>query len=138
MTDEFGWSRRNAFIQPQVDAVMLEGLSRFPNVRCLFSRELEAFSQQNGEVTLNLKAPDGQRETVKAQWLVACDGGGSNVRRSLNVPFEGKTAPNQWIVVDNKIILRIRQTQRLFISRRHFTVVNSRRIQEPMVFGITL
>lgn len=82
MTDEFGWSRRNAFIQPQVDAVMLEGLSRFPNVRCLFSRELEAFSQQNGEVTLNLKAPDGQRETVKAQWLVACDGGGSNVRRS--------------------------------------------------------
>lgn len=67
MTDEFGWSRRNAFIQPQVDAVMLEGLSRFPNVRCLFSRELEAFSQQNGEVTLNLKAPDGQRETVKAQ-----------------------------------------------------------------------
>lgn len=100
MTDEFGWSRRNAFIQPQVDAVMLEGLSRFPNVRCLFSRELEAFSQQNGEVTLNLKAPDGQRETVKAQWLVACDGGGSNVRRSLNVPFEGKTAPNQWIVVD--------------------------------------
>ena len=33
MTDEFGWSRRNAFIQPQVDAVMLEGLSRFPNVR---------------------------------------------------------------------------------------------------------
>lgn len=100
MTDEFGWSRRNAFIQPQVDAVMLEGLSRFPNVRCLFSRELEAFSQRNGEVTLNLKAPDDQRETVKAQWLVACDGGGSNVRRSLNVPFEGKTAPNQWIVVD--------------------------------------
>ncbi|XNM61345.1 hypothetical protein ACLK1T_05490 [Escherichia coli] len=31
---------------------------------------------------------------------MACDGGGSNVRRSLNVPFEGKTAPNQWIVVD--------------------------------------
>ncbi len=52
MTDEFGWPRRNAFIQPQVDAVMLEGLSRFPNVRCLFSRELEAFSQQDDEVTV--------------------------------------------------------------------------------------
>ena len=43
---------------------------------------------------------EGQRETVKAQWLVACDGGASFVRRTLNVPFEGKTAPNQWIVVD--------------------------------------
>ncbi len=26
--------------------------------------------------------------------------GASFVRRTLNVPFEGKTAPNQWIVVD--------------------------------------
>ncbi|MGS6556208.1 FAD-dependent monooxygenase, partial [Escherichia coli] len=47
-----------------------------------------------------LKTAEGQRETVKAQWLVACDGGASFVRRTLNVPFEGKTAPNQWIVVD--------------------------------------
>ena len=36
MTDEFGWSRRNAFIQPQVDEVMYQGLSRFPNVLSVF------------------------------------------------------------------------------------------------------
>lgn len=100
MTDEFGWSRRNAFIQPQVDAVMYEGLSRFPNVRCLFSREVESFSQSADEVTLHLKGPGGERETVQADWLVACDGGGSFIRRTLNIPFEGKTAPNQWIVID--------------------------------------
>ena len=100
MTDEFGWSRRNAFIQPQVDAVMYHGLQRFPQVRCLFSREVEAFSQNGDGVTLNLKGPDGERETVRADWLVACDGGASFIRRTLNVPFEGKTAPNQWIVID--------------------------------------
>lgn len=100
MTDEFGWSRRNAFIQPQVDEVMYQGLRRFPNVRCLFSRELEAFSQNGDTVTINLKGPDGERETVQANWLVACDGGASFIRRTLNVPFEGKTAPNQWIVID--------------------------------------
>lgn len=65
MTDEFGWPRRNAFNQPQVDAVMLEGLSRFPNVRCLFSRELEAFSQQDDEVTLHLK--NGRRAAGNGQ-----------------------------------------------------------------------
>ncbi|MEO3988509.1 bifunctional 3-(3-hydroxy-phenyl)propionate/3-hydroxycinnamic acid hydroxylase [Pseudocitrobacter cyperus] len=100
MTDEFGWSRRNAFIQPQVDAVMYQGLTRFPNVRVLFSRELEAFSQNGDSVTINLQCPEGKRETVKADWLVACDGGASVVRRTLNVPFEGKTAPNKWIVID--------------------------------------
>lgn len=100
MTDEFGWSRRNAFIQPQVDEVMYQGLKRFPNVRCLFSRELEAFSQNGDRVTINVKGADGERETIKADWLVACDGGASVIRRTLNVPFEGKTAPNQWIVID--------------------------------------
>lgn len=100
MTDEFGWSRRNAFIQPQVDGVLYAGLSRFPNVRCLFSREVEAFSQNGDNVTLNLKGSAGEHETVRADWLVACDGGASLIRRTLNIPFEGKTAPNQWIVID--------------------------------------
>lgn len=100
MTDEFGWSRRNAFIQPQVDGVLYEGLSRFPHVRCLFSREVEAFSQNSDGVTLNLQGSDGEHETVRADWLVACDGGASLIRRTLNIPFEGKTAPNQWIVID--------------------------------------
>ena len=100
MTDEFGWSRRNAFIQPQVDGVLYEGLSRFPHVRCLFSREVEAFSQNGDNVTLNLKGSAGEHETVSADWLVACDGGASLIRRTLNIPFEGKTAPNQWIVID--------------------------------------
>jgi 3-(3-hydroxy-phenyl)propionate hydroxylase len=36
MTDEFGWSRRNAFIQPQVDAVLYDGLSRFPTCAACF------------------------------------------------------------------------------------------------------
>ncbi len=61
---------------------------------------MEAFSQTGDGVTLNLKGPDGERETVRADWLVACDGGASFIRRTLNIPFEGKTAPNQWIVID--------------------------------------
>ncbi len=100
MTDEFGWSRRNAFIQPQVDAVMYHGLQRFPQVRCLFSAKWKPLRQTGDSVALNLKGPDGERETVRADWLVACDGGASFIRRTLNIPFEGKTAPNEWIVID--------------------------------------
>lgn len=100
MTDEFGWSRRNAFIQPQVDAVLFDGLQRFNTVRTLFSRELLTFSQDSAGVSLQISAPDGRQERVRAQYLVACDGGNSVVRRNLGISFEGKTAPNQWIVVD--------------------------------------
>lgn len=100
MTDEFGWSRRNAFIQPQVDAVLFDGLKRFDNVRSLFSRDMNDFTQDANGVTLHMDAPGGVRETVQAKYLVACDGGNSYVRRTLNIAFDGKTAPNQWIVVD--------------------------------------
>lgn len=100
MTDEFGWSRRNAFIQPQVDAVLYEGLSRFGNVRALFSREALGLEQDADGVSLRVGGADGSSETVRARYLVACDGGSSFVRRQLDIAFDGKTAPNQWIVID--------------------------------------
>lgn len=100
MTDEFGWSRRNAFIQPQVDAVLYQGLARFANVRTLFSRDVVECQQDEQGVSLRMNGPEGRQETVRARYLVACDGGNSLIRRSLEISFEGKTAPNQWIVID--------------------------------------
>ena len=99
-TDEFGWSRRNAFIQPLADRVLFEGLARFANVKVLFSRELEGFELSESGVALTLKNSEGRSERLQAKYLIGCDGGNSLVRRSLDISFEGKTAPNQWIVVD--------------------------------------
>ncbi|MHA3051594.1 bifunctional 3-(3-hydroxy-phenyl)propionate/3-hydroxycinnamic acid hydroxylase [Acinetobacter sp. ANC 4640] len=100
MTREFGWPRRNAFIQPQVDNVLLESLQQYKTATVLFSRDLTQFSQDANGVTLNIETADQKSEVVHAQYLVACDGGNSVVRRTLNIGFDGKTAPNQWIVVD--------------------------------------
>ncbi|MFA5597112.1 MAG: bifunctional 3-(3-hydroxy-phenyl)propionate/3-hydroxycinnamic acid hydroxylase [Pusillimonas sp.] len=100
MTDEFGWSRRNAFIQPQIDAALYRGLSRFKNVKVLFSREVHNLAQDGSGVTLHLKAPGNTEETISADYLIACDGGNSYARRHLGIPFDGKTASNQWIVLD--------------------------------------
>ena len=99
-TDEFGWPRRNAFIQPLADRVLFDGLQRFSNVKVLFSRELDSFEQSDSAVVLNLKDQHGRSERLNARYLIGCDGGNSLVRRSLDISFEGKTAPNQWIVVD--------------------------------------
>ena len=100
LTREFGFSRRNAFIQPQVDNVLLQGLKQYSQTQVLFSRQLTEFSQDAQSVTLKIQNKQGQNEVVKAQYLIACDGGNSVVRRTLNIGFDGKTAPNQWIVID--------------------------------------
>ncbi|MBD8008401.1 MULTISPECIES: bifunctional 3-(3-hydroxy-phenyl)propionate/3-hydroxycinnamic acid hydroxylase [Acinetobacter] len=100
LTREFGFPRRNAFIQPQVDNVLLQGLKQYKNTQVLFSRQLTHFSQDAEGVTLNLQNKDGVAETLRAQYLIACDGGNSYIRRNLGIAFEGETAPNQWIVID--------------------------------------
>lgn len=100
LTSEFGFSRRNAFIQPQVDNALLQGLKQYKKTEVLFSRHLTHFSQDAEGVTLNVQTKDGGAEVIHAQYLIACDGGNSYVRRTLNIPFEGETAPNQWIVID--------------------------------------
>lgn len=99
-TDEFGWSRRNAFIQPQIDNILYQGLSRFAHVQTLFGQEVAGVTQDSSGVTLQLQDAAGATREVRGAWLVASDGGNSFIRRSLNVAFEGRTKPNQWIVVD--------------------------------------
>ena len=99
-TDEFGWSRRNAFIQPQVDEILYQGLERFQDTQVMFGQSVTGITQDAEGVTLTLEDSQGQPRTLRARYVVACDGGNSFIRRALDVPFEGRTKPNQWIVVD--------------------------------------
>ncbi|MFK0206276.1 bifunctional 3-(3-hydroxy-phenyl)propionate/3-hydroxycinnamic acid hydroxylase [Agrobacterium sp. NPDC090283] len=98
-TDEFGWSRRNAFIQPQVDRILFEGLSRFDNVQVRFSTSFVKLEQNADRVLAQVEGPDGPY-TIEADYLVAADGGRSPVRETLGLAFEGETAANQWMVID--------------------------------------
>lgn len=99
-TDEFGWSRRNAFIQPQVDEILYKGLQRFDGTQVLFEQNVTGVTQDAEGVTLTVDNNQGEQRTLRARYVVASDGGNSFIRRTLNVPFEGRTKPNQWIVVD--------------------------------------
>lgn len=101
-TEEFGWPRRNAFIQPLVDRELYEGLARYPNVELTFSRRVDSFVQDADGVTLRVHdVPyDQPVESVRARYMVGADGGRSPTRIALDIPFEGRTDANNWIVVD--------------------------------------
>ncbi len=42
-------------------------------------------------------------ETLRARWLVGCDGGGSLVRRVLGVGFPGEAATTEWILGEMQV-----------------------------------
>ncbi|WP_019926952.1 FAD-dependent monooxygenase [Nocardia sp. BMG111209] len=54
------------------------------------STAVTGFTQDADGVTVGLVGPDGPA-TVRADYLVGADGGGSTVRKALGIPFEGET-----------------------------------------------
>lgn len=101
-TDEFGWSRRNAFIQPEVDRVLYEGLARFPHVRVLFGHEVETIDDDGARVSVSGTTLEGEPFSYDAAYLVGADGGRSRTRKHLGVSFDGQSPSTRWLVVDVK------------------------------------
>ena len=61
---------------------------------------LSDFSQDSAGVAGTLVNPVGEKQLVQAQYLVACDGAKSSVRRGLGLSFEGSTLERLFYVAD--------------------------------------
>ncbi|HWI43138.1 MAG TPA: bifunctional 3-(3-hydroxy-phenyl)propionate/3-hydroxycinnamic acid hydroxylase [Nocardioides sp.] len=96
---DFGWPRRNGFVQPLADRVSFEGLARFDHVSVEFSSRMTGFVQDADGVSVAVEGPDGPR-TLRASYLVGADGGSSVTRKALGIGFPGTTAAESWLVVD--------------------------------------
>lgn len=97
----YGWPRRNAFIQPLVDRVLLDGLSRFTQVAVHWNRAVDDLSEDLSGVTVTVSDPiTGGKDQYTARYVVGCDGGRSLVRKWMGVPWEGSSSPTRWLVVD--------------------------------------
>jgi 2-polyprenyl-6-methoxyphenol hydroxylase-like FAD-dependent oxidoreductase len=61
-----------------------------PNVTVRFGCELTEFVQDAGSVSASVRTGDGAKETIRAAYLVGCDGGSSTVRKQLGIPLQGE------------------------------------------------
>jgi 2-polyprenyl-6-methoxyphenol hydroxylase-like FAD-dependent oxidoreductase len=61
--------------------------------------QLIGFTQDSEGVTANLRGPSGT-SSVKARWLLGCDGGSSTVRRQLGLTLEGGTYDSAFFLAD--------------------------------------
>jgi len=102
----FGWPRRSGFIQPLVDRELYQGLERFEHVDVAFQSEVTAFTEANDHIQVKVQSVDeagdatGACRTVRARYLVGCDGGRSPVRTALGLRFDGKSESTRWLVMD--------------------------------------
>jgi len=101
VTKEYGFEKRNAFQQPDLEELLRKGLKRFANVKAHFGTEAIEVSQDEKKVRAVLRTA-GQKRIIQAKFLVGADGGRSGVRKSLDIEMEGKTFAEPWLIVDLK------------------------------------
>ena len=99
-TREFGWFRRNLFSQPLGEATLRQGLARYPHVRLALGVELLALTQDADGVSARVRDQQGREQMVRAQYVLAADGGRSTVRELLGVAFVGRTHARKWVVIE--------------------------------------
>jgi 2-polyprenyl-6-methoxyphenol hydroxylase-like FAD-dependent oxidoreductase len=64
---------------------------------------LVSFEQDASGVTAHLQHTDGSVETIRAAWMIACDGAHSTVRDELRVPVEGTSESEHFVLADLKV-----------------------------------
>ena len=95
-TREFGWPRRNGFVQPLVDKVLLDGLKRFPCTSVRFCTEVVDLHEDDAGVV----ATTASGEKLRTTYVISAEGGSSATRMRMNISFEGETRPTCGIVID--------------------------------------
>jgi 2-polyprenyl-6-methoxyphenol hydroxylase-like FAD-dependent oxidoreductase len=64
---------------------------------------LESFKELDNGVEAVLRKANGESETLRADWLIGCDGAHSVVRHGLGFTFDGTTQPSDWYLADGHI-----------------------------------
>jgi 3-(3-hydroxy-phenyl)propionate hydroxylase len=95
----YGHSSLGTFYQPEFERVLLRGLARFDNVGVLFGHTVTNLVQSRDEAVLSIETRQGA-STLRAKFVVGCDGGTSRVRDLLGARLIGSTYTQRWLVVD--------------------------------------
>ena len=76
--------------QNDLEPLLKEVAESTPNVTVRFGCEMTDFTQDVGGVIASLKYLDGTQQSIRAAYLVGCDGGKSTVRKNLGIKLEGQ------------------------------------------------
>jgi len=90
----------------------IAALQKLSNVTLCWGNCVTDIENGSDGVLAQVETPEGSY-TVKADWLVACDGAHSPVRKMLDMDFEGQTFKDNFLIADVKF-------KRDYPSERHF------------------
>jgi 3-(3-hydroxy-phenyl)propionate hydroxylase len=107
LKDETPYPYRLHCEQHKLTPLVYDMLKGMPNVDVRFSARVTQVTQDNDGVTVVAETPDGT-ETLKGSWVIGADGGGSIVRKSADIKFDGFTYPEKFALISTSYDLGAR------------------------------
>jgi 3-(3-hydroxy-phenyl)propionate hydroxylase len=84
--------------QSKLTRILYERLQHSGDLRIEFGTRVRAVTQDEAAVHVTVEG-NGTAETRSARWLIGADGARSDVRRALDIAFDGFTWPERFLVV---------------------------------------
>src|SRR6202158_5134436 len=78
--------------------LILDRLRKFPHVEVLFGHEVTGVTQAEDSVTVEVRGHE-EIKSHTGRYLIGADGGRSVVRKQCDIPFEGFTWPERFVVL---------------------------------------
>lgn len=86
--------------QYSIEEYAHQAMQRHPDLAALqWSARVAGLRAEADGVTVEIDA-EGTRQTVRADWLIACDGGRSTVREAMGLKLEGMQYEGRYVIVD--------------------------------------
>lgn len=76
-------------------------LKEYPSNPILMRHRVVKVEQDADGVSVTVQSDEGER-VWRGSWMVGCDGGRSQVRKSMNVKFDGFTYPERFLVLSTR------------------------------------
>ena len=96
-----GCANNYYFHQPQLEAVLRDGLERFPQVELKLRHELVGVQQEADVATLSYRSMEsGKVHSAQARFVVGCDGARSPIRQHIGSPMVDLGLRQPWLVFD--------------------------------------
>ncbi|WP_280362092.1 bifunctional 3-(3-hydroxy-phenyl)propionate/3-hydroxycinnamic acid hydroxylase [Nocardia wallacei] len=96
-----GHPEANLFDQPDLEAVLRANLRRYPRVTVRGNAEVVGIAVETDGVRVDfVDRPSGTTDSVRARYLLGCDGANSLVRSALGTTMRDLRFDQRWLVVD--------------------------------------
>ncbi|MGY4708458.1 bifunctional 3-(3-hydroxy-phenyl)propionate/3-hydroxycinnamic acid hydroxylase [Mycolicibacterium sp. CBM1] len=93
------------FHQPKVESILRANLAAFPHVHTDCGQQVVGVEDTGEVVVLTVEdVATKQVRSVRARYVLACDGGSSPVRKMLGMSFAGRSLPEPWLDIQAKAI----------------------------------